>query len=384
MLIIGSVGLLLTHTVMTMYIAILCFLYVLTQSKKLRRKQLRNTILFSIMIILMLTSFFWVPLLEHKSLVNYEVFKTGRMERTNVLIAFKLNLSQLLVTPANQIWIYEIGLLSVVLLAISPIVIQKLKKKWRHTDFYRFYLFSLFSGIICLIMTLKIFPFEHLPSILKMLQFSYRLLEFSSFFFAFVVAVNVNVVIKNIKYGDIVFILVVLMLLTVPFKSHLPYTDKLDEERLIQTVPVTSRTGRIHAGCATFEYLPSKAFEHRYYLETRSQDVIVLEGEAQIEEQKKENTNLMVSMFNVKQGTKIELPYIYYLGYEAMIKQGEEEITLETYETENGFVGVIVPTLEEGTLQVHYEGSIGMKVSAWISVLGLVVLLGKAVFCTYV
>lgn len=93
----------------------------------------------------MLTSFFWLPLLEHKSLVDYEVFKAGRMERTNVLIAFKLDFLQLLVTPANQIWIYEIGLLSVVLLIISPIIIQKLKTKWRHTDFYRFYIFSLFS-----------------------------------------------------------------------------------------------------------------------------------------------------------------------------------------------------------------------------------------------
>lgn len=233
-------------------------------------------------------------------------------------------------------------------------------------------------------MTLKIFPFEHLPSILKMLQFSYRLLEFTSFFFAFVVAVNIKVIIRNIKYSDILFVLVVLMLLTVPFKSHLPYTDNLDEDRLIQTVPVTSRTGRIHAGCATFEYLPSKAFEHRYYLETRSQDVIVLEGEAQIEGQQKENTDLRVNMSKVKQGTKIELPYIYYLGYEAVIEQEEEEIKLETYETENGFVGVIVPALEEGTLQVHYEGSIGMKVSAWISILGLIVLIGKAIFCAYV
>lgn len=130
---------------MTMYIAILCFLYLLTQSKKLKKKKIRNTILFSIIMILMITSFFWMPLLQHKWLVNYEVFEVGRMERTNVLIAFKLSLSQLVTTSINQIWIYEIGLLSIILLVISPIVIRKLKKKWRYTDFYRFYLFSLFS-----------------------------------------------------------------------------------------------------------------------------------------------------------------------------------------------------------------------------------------------
>ena len=66
------------------------------------------------------------------------------------------------------------------------------------------------------------------------------------------------------------------MLLTIPFSSHLRTLENYDEERLINTVPVTENTGRVHAGCASFEYLPSKAFENRNYIETRSQDAIVI------------------------------------------------------------------------------------------------------------
>lgn len=220
-------------------------------------------------------------------------------------------------------------------------------------------------------MTLKIFPFEHLPSILKMLQFSFRMLEFSSFFFAFVVAVNLGVVIKHMQYKDIILISVLLMILTLFYIPHLHYIDKLDENVLWPAVPVTENTGRVHAGCASFEYLPSKAFESRYYIETRNNEVILLEGNAQIENQKKENTNLSCHLSYVLEETKLELPYIYYLGYDVTLKTANEKIKLQTYETENGFVGITIPIMEEGNLEVCYSGTLFMKISSIVSILGV-------------
>lgn len=298
------------------------------------------------------------------------------MERTDVLIAFKLSFLELFITPKENIMTYEIGLLSVVLLVLSPIVIKKLKQKCKNTDFYRFYLFSLIAGLVSIIMTLKIFPFEKLPAILKMLQFSFRMLEFSSFFFAFVVAVNIGVLLKKVNYKDIIVITIVLALLTCTFIPHLQFKDNIDENRLIETVPVTAQTGRVHAGCASFEYLPSKAFENRAYIETRIDEVIILKGSAQITEQIKQNTNLSCRISNVVEETNIELPYIYYLGYSVTLEQNGEITKLETYETENGFVGVTIPVLENGTIKVCYEGTILMKLSAIVSVLGIIVLLG--------
>lgn len=126
-----------------MYTAILCVIYLLTQIKVRNDQKVRNKIIISAIFILVITSFFWIPLIEHKLAANYEVFKPGRMERTEVLIAFKLNLLELFVTPVNSIYVYEVGILSIALLLMSPIAIQRLKKKWVHTDFYHFYLFAL-------------------------------------------------------------------------------------------------------------------------------------------------------------------------------------------------------------------------------------------------
>lgn len=379
LLIIGSVGLVLTHNVITMYVAILCFIYLLTQIKKLKNIKILKEIIISLLFIILITSFYWTPLLEHRLSVDYEVFKPGRMERTEVLTALKLNFMDLFVTPKEYIRMYEIGFISCIILLLTPIAIKLFVKKYRRTDFFKFYIFSLIIGIICCFMTLKIFPFEYLPSILKMIQFSYRLLEFSSFFFAFVVAVNLGILIKKIKYKDIIVITVLLMITTCLYIPHLHYKDNIDENKLIEGIPVTSQTGRIHAGCASFEYLPSKAFENRSYIEKRSDDVLILDGSAQIEDQNKENTNLTCKLSYVLEETKLELPYIYYLGYEVTMEQNGQITKLKTYETENGFVGVTIPVLEETKLQVKYQGTTIMKVSIGISILGLILLIIKII-----
>lgn len=357
-----------------MYVAIICVFYLLTQIKKLRNLEVVKKLSISLICIIIITSFFWMPLLEHRFSADYEVFKSGRMERTEVMVALKLNFFELFYTPKENIRIYEIGLLSCILLLLTPLAINRFRRKCRHTDFYNFYIFSLIVGIVCCFMTLKIFPFEKLPAILKMLQFSFRLLEFSSFFFAFVVATNVGILVKKIKYIDVIVIMGILMALTSLYSNHLIYSENIDENILWPAVPVTENTGRVHAGCASFEYLPSKAFENRGYIESRNDDVIVLVGSAQIDGKKKDNTNLVCELSYVLEETKLELPYIYYLGYEVTLKQNGKTTKLDTYETENGFVGVTIPVLENANLQVHYEGTFVMKVSLGLSVLGVIAL----------
>ena len=304
----------------------------------------------------------------------------GRMERTDVLIALKLHFAELFITPRENIMIYEIGWFSIIFLLLSPIVIKKIKAKYKNTNYYRFYVFSLITGIACITMTLKIFPFEHLPSILKMLQFSFRLLEFSSFFFAFVVGVNFGVLIKKLNYKDISIVLLILILLTCTYIPHLHYAENVDESKIWPAVRVTSNTGRVHAGCASFEYLPCKAFENRSYIETRNEEILILEGEANIINTKKQGTNLECEILNSKENTLLELPYIYYLGYNVSIIENGIEKNIETIETENGFIGCKLPALTNTTLTVCYKGTLAMKITLIISILSLIAIAIKFIF----
>jgi hypothetical protein len=369
---IGSIGLMLTHTVITMYTAIFAFIYVLINVKKLKDKRVRKTLLINIVLILVITSFFWAPLLEHKMATEYEVFKEGRMERTEVLIAYKLDFYRLFYTSSNDYMIYDIGLITLIGLVLTPFVIKKIKNE----NYYKLYLFILILGIVCCIMTLKIFPFEYLPSILKMLQFSFRLLEFSSFFFSFIVAVNIGTLSKKFEIKEILILLIIMILITIPYKSHLRTIENYDEEKLWPAVPVTEETGRVHAGCASFEYLPTKAFENLTYIETRSQNAIVISGTAQIENEEKNGCNMNFDVSYVLEESEIELPYIYYLGYNVTLEYNGEKVKLDTFETDNGFVGVKVPVLESGKIEVKYTGTWLMNFSNFISIIGVCVFIG--------
>lgn len=371
-LIIGAVGLILTHTVITLYTAIFALIYVLINFKKLKDKKILKILLISGLLILVITSFFWAPLLELKNSANYEVFKEGRMERTEVLIAYKLDFYRLFFTKSTDYMIYEIGIITLLGLVLTPLAIKKIKQE----KYYKLYLFMLISGIVCSIMTLKIFPFEHLPSILKMLQFTFRLLEFTSFFFTVVAAINIGILSKKFEIKEVIILLSVMMILTIPFKTHLRTIENYDEQRLIDTVPVTENTGRVHAGCASFEYLPSKAFENRDYIETRNQDAIVISGKGQIENQIKEGSNMTFNVKYLLEESQIELPYIYYIGYNVTLETNGEKTKLETFETEKGFVGIKVPILEEGKIEVEYTGTTIMNLSAFLSVIGVCALIG--------
>lgn len=379
LLCIGTVGLILTHTVMTMYTAIFCFIYVLLHIKRLKNKRVLKQLIANLGFAIVITSFFWMPLLETKQSAEYEVFQPGRMERTDVLIAYKLDVTDLLYTKPESGMIYEIGFLNLVGLALTPIAIKKIKENRKQMAFlYKTYLFMLVAGIASAIMTLKIFPFEHLPAIFKMLQFSFRMLEFSSFFFAVVASINLGITIRNFDIKEVSILTIALMVLTGFFTTHLRYLENFDENVLWPAVPVTAQTGRVHAGMASLEYLPSKAFQNREYIETRDQSVKILQGSAQIENIQKENTNIGFEIQYVVEETLLELPYIYYPGYQVILQKGDgSKLELKTIETENGFVGVEIPVLEKATVQVQYTGTWIMKISAMVSFVAFCILLGR-------
>lgn len=366
-LIIGTVLLILTHTIVTIFVAIICFIYLLTQFKKLKRRGVIEKLVLSGIIIVLITSFFWIPLLQVRNSAEYEVFKPGRMERQDVLIALKLDIEDLIFTRENDNMIYEIGLLNILVLISTPFVIKKLKKKYKKTEFYNFYIFAIVITSILLIMTLKLFPFEYLPDILRMIQFTFRLLEFTSFFIAFIVGVNIVNITRRINFKYILpVIIIILMFITLMYKSHLYYSNNINEDWLIPAVAVTEKTGRVHAGCASFEYLPTKAFENRNYIETRSNEVIILNGEAEITDYNKNKSKLE---FNLKtEEAEFELPYIYYPGYTVKI----EDQNIETYETEKGFIGIKVKDVDNKKVKVEYTGTILMKISKITSILGII------------
>ena len=378
----GTVGLILTHTVITMYTAIICLLYLVFNIKKLKSIKVIRILVISLVCILLITSFYWVGLLQHHNATSYEVFVPGRMEVGNKLEYYKTEFYQLFYTNKDQTMIYAIGLVTILGLVLTPIAWKNVEKDYKGT-----YVLFLIFGIILTIMTLTFFPFEKLPSIFKMIQFTFRLYKFTAFFFAFVAGINYGIIIKKFKISDVIVLAVISTLLLIPYKSKLEYELSTNEDRLIEGVRVTENTGRVHAGMASMEYLPSKAFKVlNTYIANRKDEPIIMSGEAEILNYNKNGTNLEFELANMKskkeadnQNNKteaeltIELPYIYYLGYRVYANGGE----IEYAESDNGFVQIkINPALYEQNVKINvrYTGTNEMIVASAISIISAMII----------
>lgn len=360
----GIVGLMLSHTLITFYMAIICAIYVICNYKKID-KHIIIKLVKNILLALAITAFYWIPLVESKLSCDYEVFNQSHMVRENVLVKLKVSLIELIWLKDDRMaYFLEIPLLLGIMLTINIVKKKKIQD-------LQSYFFFLITGIICVILTMDFIPFEKFPSFMKMMQFSFRLLEFSSFFLSVIAAINIGLFFKEFTFAKMLIIVLVIMDLIIPISKNIDYQNGyISENDLIQGVRVTSSTGRVHAGCASFEYLPSKAFNNRKYIEDR-EDVPIAYNNQTISNYEK---NGLTIRFDMEGTGEVELPYIYYIGYCVRVNG----VKVKTKESDNGFIKINV-TEEKSSVTVDYEGSTLMKISLIISIISLLGILVKKI-----
>lgn len=360
----GIVGLMLSHTLITFYMAIICAIYVICNYKKID-KHIIIKFVKNILLALAITAFYWIPLVESKLSCDYEVFNQSHMVRENVLVKLKVSLIELIWLKDDRMaYFLAIPLLLGIMLTINIVKKKKIQD-------LQSYFFFLITGIICVILTMDFIPFEKFPSFMKMMQFSFRLLEFSSFFLSVIAAINIGLFFKEFTFAKMLIIVLVIMDLIIPINKNIDYQNEyISENDLIQGIRVTSSTGRVHAGCASFEYLPSKAFNNRKYIEDR-EDVPIAYNNQTISNYEK---NGLTMKFDMEGTGEVELPYIYYIGYCVRVNGAK----VKTKESDNGFIKINV-TEEKSSVTVDYEGSTLMKISLIISIISLLGILVKKI-----
>lgn len=297
---------------------------------------------------------------------SYEVFLPDRMYKDNTMISSKLSILDLFFTEHYEMN-FHIGIAILLGMLLTFCYRKKLSKRCKE----EIIIFAIF-GFASIIMTLKIFPFEYMPNSLKMIQFVWRMLEFASFFFSIIAGIGFATFMnkKRSKEIYVVIFLIAYMCISLIFANK-TVEISFNEEAYLTPVPVDSSTGRVHAGCATFEYLPEKAFKNMQYIKQREDTVIVLQGNAMISEMNKNNTNLSFKIEQVEENTKLELPYIFYLGYSAKLeKEDGTKVNLKIEESDNGFC--MVDIKENGIVSVSYTGTTLMKISYIFIAIGII------------
>ena len=378
---IGAIGLLLSHTISTVFTALFCVIYILFNIKRFFKKEVIKKCIINVVFILLVTAFFTIPMLEFESQAHYSIFEPRIMKTSGEYTQTKtIELWQFLKDKGEENGVsFIVGIPVLIMLSISILAYRYIDKK--NKDFY---LISLILGILCTFMCTKYFPWSKMPQILNSIQYPWRMIGFAMFFFTPVFAMNIYYLLQNIKrekLKNVIYILVIIILGIFTALRLSIYTcteegiDKKYEETIIKN-PVISHFS------VNRDYLPLKALlQQSTYLQTRENRVYVLEGNAEISNENKDKLNLKFDMNYVSENTKLELPYFYYPGYTVMLKQGEEITQLEITESDNGFLQItLTEAITSGTITVEYTGTTLETTAYIISLIGLITFIGYIIY----
>lgn len=378
---IGAIGLLLSHTISTIFTALFCVIYILFNVKKFFRKDVIIKCVINVIVILLITAFFTIPMFEFKSQARYSIFEpdimktSGKYTQTRTIELWQFLKDKVESNPVS----FLVGIPTLIMLCITILSYRYIDKKYKD-----FYLISLILGILSVFMCTKYFPWIYMPQLLNNIQYPWRMIGFAMFFFTPVFAMNVYYLLECIKKENIRSIIYVLIILVLGaftasrlsiYKSTGEGKDAKYESMIIEN-PVISHFS------VNRDYLPFKAIKKQStYLQTRTDNVYVLEGNSNIVNEEKNGLNLEFTITETSKDTVLELPYFFYPGYTVILKEGEKETRLQTTESDSGFVQVVIPeNIEEGVITLDYTGTTLEKVSYVISLIGIIGFIGYIVY----
>lgn len=387
----GAVGLILSHTITTIYVSIFAIIYLLCNFSKIKNFKTIKNIIKDVLIILVLTAFYLIPLFEHKMYGDYTIFNTEAMGATganvyNSTIGFKEWFSS---EFSKDEFIFSFGIVIIFGLLLTPFIFAKGKKDKTSIIFNNEYVTFLLLALLSLYMEIKFFPWMIAPNVLTIIQFAWRLNGFFIFFISYICAVNIITIAEMIKDNKniiaIITIITIFMCAWFGVARYMPkkedtnldtnmntseneivHYDKYEKDKKFESGIINSK--KIGPYQINREYLPLKALKNISYIENREDRTYAINGVAIINGENKNGLEDKLNVTTVSNAT-LELPYIYYHGY--IVKLNGKDI--KTYESDNGFLCVDIK--ECGELSVKYTGTVLEKAGYAISGIGLIVIL---------
>ena len=417
---ISAIGLILTHTISTEYSAIFALLYIIFNFKQLKNKGVIRKIVINVIFILAITTFFTVPLMEHKILGNYVIFNSTSMKSLPSDVQNStIKISQLFkdIGEVNGVS-FKIGIPLIILTLLGIVSYKKVDKNIR-SEYITFAVIAMIS----LAMVTKLFPWIIMPKTLTTLQFAWRMLAFFEFALSIICAINLYYFIdiickksnknsKNTKvhtktenlYNMLLLFAIIVIIISM---MKIDYNYSYEKEKFLTDEEYETKINEKNSiWSINREYLPEKVDVKelgKSYLDYREDKVYVLEGNATIINEKKKDLQLEFDIENYKANTILELPYVYYLGYKVTIEQKDNEIktkmtntynetrivkidkksteNIRTLESNNGMLAIkLDENIESAHITVKYTGTTIEKVAYVISAISIITFIGYVIY----
>lgn len=370
---IGATGLILSHNISALICFIIAIFYLLFNIKKVLNAKVFKMIVVNGLFIIGITLFFIVPLLEQKIFGNYVVFIPDRMGSIKQLTDHSVYLHQLLfgefkwggslgLSDVKDELTFTLGLQIVLPLLITPVIYSKINNKNK-------YFSILVIGIFATFATTVFFPWDIMPEFFSFIQFPWRLLMISVFFFSVIAAQNMNLFFNKLDTKNI-FILMIIIFIYISPLINLTRNNPNISDIDFNNTKITQENFQVSSDRAFNEYLPVNAFKNPEYVINRNNKVKVLSGDIEINTEKNDMGKYTIRV-DSSGSSQIELPSLFYVGWNAKIINGSENIKINTFETENGFVGLEIPDQFKGTINVQFSGTKYTKIAYLISLISI-------------
>lgn len=373
---IGAIGLILTHTVTTFYTAIFCLIYVIFNITKLREKEVIKKLVVNVIFIVLISLFFIAPMLEAKMSAEYTIFDSKIMS-TNGDYVYKntLNLSEFFVDIGEEnATTYIIGVPIFVLMCLTIFTYKHIDKKYKD-----FFIIAILFSFVSLYMSSKYCPWFIFPDFFCKLQYPWRMMGFFAFFISFVIGVNIYVLLKMLFDKDITRLIIITILTIAMVGYTMPILLQYETDDTAKDEVYTNRVLEdpyINHMRINRDYLPKKALLlQRTYLEEKDyRKIYILQGNTELQNEEVNDLAMTAIIKNCKEDTILEFPFFYYPGYKITLEENGEKRELESIESENGFVSIVITKdITEAKITVEYKGTTITYVSYIISFISLII-----------
>lgn len=324
----------LSHNISVVVIGLFSLFYIVGNYKMVRWQTIRR-LLYSGLIAGGLSAFFWLPLIVNLSSDIYNISSLDFiMHRSTAdLQGSALDLQYLFLDIGYKAGLnFFIGAVSIVGLALLMFL-------WAHGDLKQLHIAkqSFVLALIALLIVSPLIQWQFMPSFMHAIQFPWRFLAMFDLFLSIAIACAIfycwkRYIKKRVTHRTIVIATVVLSCLVVLSSINVM-------ARVYYKAPIAfdySITPRHIHGVAMGEYLPREALKDDY-IYTRS-PIEVLSGDAHVSNV---TYNGLTVTFWVESTTRsrIELPRIYYYGYDSsssIVESSPHGLAMITIQPTNG------------------------------------------------